>query len=95
MAVFVSWLPLVAVPALYAELPLVAAGAAGVARGMAPMHDAVAIRWELALFGPLIDGSPAVALAHRAPWTPLSELLHLAYLAYYVIIYIPPALLWW
>ncbi|GJG85745.1 hypothetical protein tb265_09260 [Gemmatimonadetes bacterium T265] len=91
----VAWLPLVAVPALYAELPIVAAGLAGAGSGVAAMHDAVAIRWELALFGPLLGASPAVALARHASWTPLSELLHLAYLAYYVIIYVPPALLWW
>ena len=95
VTLLLAWLPLVAVPALYAELPLVAAGIAGSGPGLAAMHDAAAIRWELAVFGPLLDGSPAVVLARRAPWTPLSEVLHLAYLAYYVIIYVPPALLWW
>lgn len=92
---FAAWLPLVAVPALYAELPLVAAGLAGAATPFAPMHDATVVRWELALFGPLLGGSPSTVLAERAPWTALSELLHLAYLAYYAIIYVPPALLWW
>lgn len=96
LASFAAWLPLVAVPALYAELPLVAAGLAGARAGaFAPMHDAAVVRWELALFGPLLGGSPSTVLAERAPWTPLSELLHLAYLAYYAIIYVPPALLWW
>ncbi len=98
-ATFVAWAPLVAVPGLYAELPLVAAGLARtglVGLGGAPvMHDAAVIRWELAAFGPWLGGSPAMVLATRLPWTALSELLHLAYLSYYVIIYVPPALLWW
>ena len=94
-ALVVAWLPLVAVPALYAELPRVAAGLAGVGQGIAPMHDALTIRWELALFGPWLGASPALAFGRAAPWLPLSELLHLAYLSYYPIIYIPPVLLWW
>ncbi len=94
-AVVLGWLPLVAVPALYAELPRIAAGIAGAGTGFAPMHDALAIRWELAVFGPLLGGSPALVLARHLPWRPLSELLHLAYLSYYPIIYIPPAVLWW
>ncbi len=92
---FLAWLPLAAVPALYAELPLVAAGIAGHGASLAAMHDATVVRWELALFGPSLGASPALVLARAAPWTPLSELLHLAYLSYYVIIYVPPALLWW
>jgi len=95
LSFLLAWLPLLAVPALYAALPRIAAGIAGTGTAFAPRHDGVVIRWELALFAPLVGGSPAVALARRAPWTPLSEVLHLAYLAYYVIIYIPPALLWW
>ncbi|HEY0780450.1 MAG TPA: phosphatase PAP2 family protein [Gemmatirosa sp.] len=90
-----AWLPLVAVPALYAELPLIAAGLAGSGTALATMHDAVAIRWELAVFGPVLGASPAIVLARAVPWTPLSEVLHLAYLSYYVIIYVPPALFWW
>ena len=91
----VAWLPLLAVPALYTELPRVAGALAGTGTAFAPMHDGLVIRWEFALFARLVGDSPALALARAAPWTPLSELLHLAYLAYYGIIYLPPALLWW
>ena len=45
--------------------------------------------WELGLFG---GSSPAQTLA-RPPLL-LSELLHLSYLSYYFIIYLPPILLW-
>lgn len=91
-----AWLPLLAVPLLYAALPAVAGAIAGAtagtaADGLAPMHDARVIAWERALFG---GASPAVALAARWPVRPLSELLHLAYLSYYVVIYGPPLVLW-
>ncbi len=88
-----AWLPLLAVPLLYAALPALAAAAAGdaAAGGVAPMHDRQVIGWERALFGPT---SPAVALAARWPHPPHSELLHLGYLSYYLVIYLPPLLLW-
>jgi membrane-associated phospholipid phosphatase len=86
-----AWLPLLAVPALYAGLPAIAAALAGRAAGPAPMHDAQVLAWERALFG---AESPAVALAARWPLRPLSELLHLGYLSYYLVIYLPPLLLW-
>ncbi len=88
-----AWLPLLAVPLLYAGIPAAAAALAGAAAagGAAPMHDARVIGWERALFG---AASPAVALARRWPHQALSELLHLGYLSYYLVIYLPPALLW-
>ncbi len=87
-----AWLPLLAVPLLYAGIPALAAAlAGGAAAGGAPMHDPRVIGWERALFG---AASPAVALAHRWPHPALSELLHLGYLSYYLVIYLPPALLW-
>jgi membrane-associated phospholipid phosphatase len=90
----VAWLPLVAVPLLYAELPLVAAGLGrGALRGV--LHDATVIRWEEALFAAGLGGSPVRALAARWPSPVLSELLHLGYLSYYPLIYGPPAWLWW
>ncbi|MGZ8379572.1 MAG: phosphatase PAP2 family protein [Gemmatirosa sp.] len=81
-----AWLPLLAVPACYAALPLVAAGL-----GRAALHDPLVIDWEQTLFG----ASPARTLAERWPARALSELLHLGYLSYYALIYLPPAWLWW
>ena len=81
-----AWLPLLAVPACYAALPLVSAGL-----GRTALHDPLVIAWETALFGT----SPAVALSARWPVRALSELLHLGYLSYYAVIYLPPAWLWW
>jgi membrane-associated phospholipid phosphatase len=90
-----AWLPLLAVPLCYAELPRIAAGlAARPARG-APLHDATVAAWERALFGALPGDSPAVALAVWLPAPLVSEALHLGYLSYYALIYLPPALLWW
>ncbi|HSQ30255.1 MAG TPA: phosphatase PAP2 family protein [Gemmatimonadaceae bacterium] len=75
-----DWAPLLAVPALYTELPTLIAGAGS------RFHDQLIQQWEAALFG----ASPAHAVAGRLPWAGLSELLHLGYLSYYVIIYVPP-----
>lgn len=80
-----GWLPLVAIPLLYAELPFLMA-AVGTGFG-----DAAVQRLEFAVWG----GHPARWLAGAAPWTWLSEALHLAYLSYYGIIYAPLAWLWW
>jgi membrane-associated phospholipid phosphatase len=55
------------------------------------MHDARVLAWERAVFGP---ASPAAALARRWPHRWLSELLHLGYLSYYLVIYLPPLALW-
>lgn len=75
-----DWAPLLAVPALYAELPDLMYGAGS------QLHDQLIQGWEAALFG----ASPAHVAAGRWPWTAMSELLHLGYLSYYGIIYIPP-----
>jgi membrane-associated phospholipid phosphatase len=90
-AALAAWLPLLAVPFLYAGLPALAAAVAGADPGPAPLHDARVLAWERALFP---GGSPAVALARRWPAPALSELLHAAYLSYYALIYGPPLLLW-
>ena len=75
-----DWTPLAAVPALYAELPDLISGVGS------RLHDELVQRWEAALFG----ASPAHVAAGRWPWTALSELLHVGYLSYYAIIYVPP-----
>jgi membrane-associated phospholipid phosphatase len=77
----VDWLPLVAIPFLYAELPHIA---------LAGLHDSMVQRWEFAMFG----ASPAQTLATRWPSPYISEPLHAAYIAYYAIIYLPPMFLY-
>jgi membrane-associated phospholipid phosphatase len=75
------WLPMLLILFLYAELPLLITAA-----GHASVFDATVVGWERALFG----GQPAVAWASRWPSRALSELLHSAYLSYYLIIYSVP-----
>jgi membrane-associated phospholipid phosphatase len=76
-----DWLPLIAIPSLYAELPRIAANG---------MHDDVVQRWEAATFGT----SPVLWASARWPSALLSESLHAAYLSYYLIIYGPPIVLY-
>jgi membrane-associated phospholipid phosphatase len=75
-----DWAPLLAVPLLYKELPALIAGAES------RFHDQLVQQWESAVFGT----SPAHTAAGRFASTGLSELLHLGYLSYYLIIYAPP-----
>lgn len=77
----IDWLPLVAIPFLYAELPRIAVGG---------MHDDVVQRWETAVFGV----SPAQTASMRWPYALLSESLHAAYLSYYFLVYGPPIVLY-
>ncbi|MFI5227647.1 MAG: phosphatase PAP2 family protein [Gemmatimonadales bacterium] len=79
--VVADWLPIAAVPVLYAELPSIHVGA---------LHDAVVQRWETWWFG----ASPAHVAAARWPSHALSELLHAAYLSYYAVIVLPPLVLY-
>jgi membrane-associated phospholipid phosphatase len=78
-----DWLPMLLVPFLYGELPyLIGAGAS--------YRDPLVQRWEAALFG----GQPARTLAGDVPIAPVSEVLHLGYLLYYPIVYVPPLVLY-
>jgi membrane-associated phospholipid phosphatase len=77
-----DWLPLMLVPVLYAELPSL--------MGEPVYADPLVRAWELALFGT----QPAQTLAGSAPSVLLSELLHLGYLLYYPIVYVPPLMLY-
>lgn len=77
----VDWLPLAAIPFLYAELPRISVGR---------LHDDVVQEWEAAMFGV----SPAQSAAAHWPYALLSEWLHAAYLSYYFIIYGPPIVLY-
>ena len=79
-----DWAPLALGPFLYFELRWLIAGAGQ------PHADVMVAGWESIVF----PSSPAQSLATRWPWLPLSELLHLCYLSYYALIYVPTALLW-
>lgn len=80
-----SWMPLLLLLFFYSEMPALIQ-AAGHAEGF----DAVVIRLEQSLFG----AQPAQEWARAIPSLAVSEPLHLAYLAYYPIIYAVPVLLW-
>jgi membrane-associated phospholipid phosphatase len=80
-----EWAPLVLVPFLYVELRWIIAGAGH------HHADALILAWDVNLFG--ADLSRTLALRWRS--VVLSELLHLCYIAYYAIVLVPPALLWY
>lgn len=79
-----DWLPLALGPFLYIELRWLIAG---VGR---PHADALVQRWEGALF----PSHPAASWATQLPVRWVSELLHFAYASYYLLIYLPPAILY-
>ena len=80
--VLADWLPLMLVPFLYGELPYLIGGAT--------LRDPIVQQWEAAIFG----GQPARTLAPSLPNVAISELLHLGYLLYYPIVYVPPLILY-
>lgn len=80
-----DWYPLLIMPLLYTELAQLNLAVWG-----GRYFDSLIIGWEQALFG----GQPSVQLSRALPFLPLSELLHGAYLSYYVIIYAPPLILY-
>ena len=77
-----DWLPLLALPLLYGGIP-------GTAIGVGPF-DATVQAWDRLVF----RTDAARTFAGAAPWWPLSELLHAAYLSYYAIIYGPPLVMY-
>lgn len=79
-----DWLPLLLGPFLYIELRWLIAG---VGR---PHADAIVQGWEHALF----PSSPAATWSSALPVRWLSEALHFAYASYYLLVYVPPALLY-
>jgi len=76
--------PLVIGPLLYMEIPKLIAVAS------TSFHDAAVSGWELALFGT----QPSRVLAGSLPYGWLSELLHAGYLSYYLVIFVPPLILY-
>jgi membrane-associated phospholipid phosphatase len=79
--VAVEWIPLVAIPLLYTELPHIA---------VPRLYDATVQHWESLFFG----ASPARTAATNWPYPALSELLHAGYISYYAIIFGPPLFLY-
>lgn len=79
-----SWTPLAAGPFLYIELRWLISGAGF------PHRDQLVSNWEFLLF----PSAPTRSLALMFPFRGLSELLHAAYLSYYLLVYVPPSLLW-
>ena len=82
-SILADWLPLVLVPFLYAELPHLMGAGVG-------YHDAIVQHWEASMFGT----QPARTLAGALPYGALSELVHLGYILFYPIVYVPPFLLY-
>ena len=78
-AILADWLPLALVPLMYAGLPYVIAGAGR------RFGDGAVQGLEHAGWG----GQPAQTLAAALPSPLLSEFLHLAYVSYYAVIYVP------
>lgn len=81
----VLWYPLLLMPAMYWELPFLAGSIWD-----GHFFDATVIGWEDRLFG----NQPSTTLARRWDLLPISELLHLTYLAYYPVIFVFPAVLY-
>ena len=80
-----DWFPLLLIPLLYLELPLLMEGMPG----PVVYHDPTIAALELSLFG----AQPSFEWAGAWPWAPVSELLHASYFSYYAITYVPGMLL--
>jgi membrane-associated phospholipid phosphatase len=79
-----DWLLLLLGPFLYVELRWLIEG---VGR---PHADAMVVGWEHALF----PGNPSATWATAMPYVALSEALHAAYASYYLLVYLPPVVLY-
>ena len=81
----IHWYPLLLIPFLYWELPILNSAVWG-----GRIFDATVQGWEHAVFG----GQPALQLWRDWDSVVLSELLHLAYLSYYPILYLFPVVVY-
>lgn len=81
----VDWYPLLLMPLLYWELPQLIGSVWG-----DRFFDPVVLGWEEGLFG----HQPSTTMARRWDSLALSEVLHLAYISYYPVIYVFPAVLY-
>ncbi len=79
-----DWTPLVLGPLLYVELRWSIPGAGR------PHADTLIAHWESRVF----PSDPSRTLADAWPSLAVSELLHVAYVSYYALMYLPPTLLW-
>jgi len=79
-----DWLTLTIGPFMYIELRWIISGLG------APHRDAAVVGWEHVLF----PSDPSTTLAPRLHVAWVSELLHLAYASYYLIVYLPPIALY-
>lgn len=79
-----DWLTLTIGPVMYVELRWIIAGVG------APHRDAAVMAWERILF----PSDPSSTLAPQLHSPVLSEALHLAYAAYYLLVYLPPIALY-
>jgi membrane-associated phospholipid phosphatase len=79
-----DWLTLTLGPLMYVEMRWIIAGL-----GL-PHRDSLVAAWEQVLF----PSNPSATLALRWRSVPLSEALHLAYGAYYLLVYLPPIVLY-
>jgi membrane-associated phospholipid phosphatase len=79
-----DWAPLLLVPLLYTELAVLNTSVHG-----GTYFDDTIIAWEQAIF----SGQPSRDWAAALPLLWISEPLHAAYLSYYFIIFVPPAIL--
>lgn len=77
------WVALLAIPFLYAEVPWLNQTLT------VGYHDALVRGWDVALMG----SEPSRQMASWLPWRWLSEVLHLAYLSFYPLVYVPPIML--
>ena len=80
-AIVADWYPLALVPLIYLEIQLL-----NTAVWDGHYFDGVIMGWEETLFG----GQPSVTLAMQWDSLLLSELLHLAYLSFYFVVYLFP-----
>jgi membrane-associated phospholipid phosphatase len=85
VAVVADWYPLILLPFLYWELPLLNQSIWG-----GHYFDAMVQRWEAAVFGTQV----ALTFPRRFTSLLISEPLHFAYLSYYLILYVFPAVVY-
>jgi membrane-associated phospholipid phosphatase len=82
-AFLAEFYPVIIVTGLYTEV-----GILNGTRGLS--HDALVQSWDMALFG----RQPSLDWIRSHPWPPMSAVLHLAYMSYYVIVPGAPLGLW-